>query len=210
MPTCDVCGNDYDRAMEITIGDERHTFDSFECAIHAIAPRCAHCGCRDHRPRPPGRRRDAAVARIAPGTRGTRSWPTAPDGRLRRRRSGLRLGRHGGTRDAAGRVLPRSTHGLRPRVPRRLEHGAMTMLAGPRFDRRRLLRGSLVAGGLAATGATWRAGNAFAFVPARPALTHGVQSGDVTAAPASSGRAPTGRPDARRGQRHAARSGARA
>jgi hypothetical protein len=20
-------------------------FDSFECAIHAIAPRCAHCGC---------------------------------------------------------------------------------------------------------------------------------------------------------------------
>ncbi len=20
-------------------------FDSFECAIHALAPRCAHCGC---------------------------------------------------------------------------------------------------------------------------------------------------------------------
>ena len=56
----------------------------------------------------------------------------------------------------------------------------MTMLAGPRFDRRRLLRGSLVAGGLAATGATWRAGSAFAFVPARPEITHGVQCGDVT------------------------------
>lgn len=23
-----------------------HTFDSFECAIHALAPVCAHCGCR--------------------------------------------------------------------------------------------------------------------------------------------------------------------
>ena len=21
------------------------TFDSFECAIHAMAPHCAHCGC---------------------------------------------------------------------------------------------------------------------------------------------------------------------
>jgi hypothetical protein len=32
--------------MEILRGDERHTFDSFECAIHALAPQCAHCGCR--------------------------------------------------------------------------------------------------------------------------------------------------------------------
>jgi hypothetical protein len=23
-----------------------HTFDSFECAIHALAPRCDHCDCR--------------------------------------------------------------------------------------------------------------------------------------------------------------------
>ena len=53
--------------------------------------------------------------------------------------------------------------------------GVTTMLAGPRLDRRRLLRGSLVAGGLAATGAGWRAGSAFAFVPDRPSLTHGVQ-----------------------------------
>ena len=22
------------------------TFDSFECAIHAMAPTCAHCGCK--------------------------------------------------------------------------------------------------------------------------------------------------------------------
>jgi hypothetical protein len=45
MAVCEICGNDYDKAMEITIGGERHVFDSFECAIHAIAPRCAHCGC---------------------------------------------------------------------------------------------------------------------------------------------------------------------
>jgi len=46
MATCEVCGNDYDKTMEITVaGGETHTFDSFECAIHAIAPRCGHCGC---------------------------------------------------------------------------------------------------------------------------------------------------------------------
>jgi hypothetical protein len=32
--------------MEITHQGGRHVFDSFECAIHAMAPRCAHCGCR--------------------------------------------------------------------------------------------------------------------------------------------------------------------
>jgi nitrite reductase/ring-hydroxylating ferredoxin subunit len=46
MPTCEVCGNEYDKAMEITVGGSTHVFDSFECAIHAIAPTCAHCGCR--------------------------------------------------------------------------------------------------------------------------------------------------------------------
>lgn len=45
MAACDVCGNDYDKAMEITRGGETRTFDSFECAIHALAPRCAHCSC---------------------------------------------------------------------------------------------------------------------------------------------------------------------
>jgi hypothetical protein len=45
VATCDVCGNDYDRAMEITVAGATHTYDSFECAIHALAPRCAHCGC---------------------------------------------------------------------------------------------------------------------------------------------------------------------
>jgi hypothetical protein len=43
---CEVCGNDYDKAMEITVGGTTHVFDSFECAIHAVAPTCAHCGCK--------------------------------------------------------------------------------------------------------------------------------------------------------------------
>jgi nitrite reductase/ring-hydroxylating ferredoxin subunit len=45
MARCEVCGNDYDKAMEIKVAGTTHVFDSFECAIHAIAPRCAHCGC---------------------------------------------------------------------------------------------------------------------------------------------------------------------
>jgi hypothetical protein len=47
MAVCEVCGNDYDKSMEVAVaGDEPHTFDSFECAIHALAPTCEHCGCR--------------------------------------------------------------------------------------------------------------------------------------------------------------------
>ena len=45
MPTCEVCENDYDKACEVVIGGERHTFDIFECAIHALAPVCPHCNC---------------------------------------------------------------------------------------------------------------------------------------------------------------------
>ncbi len=45
MATCDVCGNNYDKAFTLTQGDRTGTFDSFECAIHAFAPRCAHCEC---------------------------------------------------------------------------------------------------------------------------------------------------------------------
>jgi Rieske Fe-S protein len=45
MARCEVCGNEYDKTMEISVAGARHVFDSFECAIHAIAPRCEHCGC---------------------------------------------------------------------------------------------------------------------------------------------------------------------
>jgi hypothetical protein len=46
MSTCEVCGNDYDKAFTVTSGGRTHTFDSFECAIQALAPVCRHCGCR--------------------------------------------------------------------------------------------------------------------------------------------------------------------
>jgi hypothetical protein len=46
MAVCEVCGNDYDKTFEVSRNGESHTFDSFECAIHALAPSCAHCGCK--------------------------------------------------------------------------------------------------------------------------------------------------------------------
>jgi hypothetical protein len=46
MATCEVCGNDYDKSFEVILEGSTHVFDSFECAVHALAPTCAHCGCR--------------------------------------------------------------------------------------------------------------------------------------------------------------------
>lgn len=46
MATCELCGNDYDKAFTIRMDGADHVFDSFECAIAALAPSCAHCGCR--------------------------------------------------------------------------------------------------------------------------------------------------------------------
>ena len=46
MAVCEMCGNDYDKAFDVVMGGETHTFDSFECAIHSLAPTCEHCGCR--------------------------------------------------------------------------------------------------------------------------------------------------------------------
>lgn len=44
--TCRVCGNQYDKAMEIRVGGRTGTYDCFECAIHDLAPICAHCEVR--------------------------------------------------------------------------------------------------------------------------------------------------------------------
>jgi hypothetical protein len=44
--TCQVCGNHYDKAFTVVHGGRSFVFDCFECAIHALAPSCAHCGCR--------------------------------------------------------------------------------------------------------------------------------------------------------------------
>ena len=46
MDRCEVCGNEYDKAFTVDLAGERHVFDSFECAIHRLAPSCEHCGCR--------------------------------------------------------------------------------------------------------------------------------------------------------------------
>ncbi len=46
MARCEVCGNDYRLSFEVHAAGAVHTFDSFECAIHMMAPKCAHCECR--------------------------------------------------------------------------------------------------------------------------------------------------------------------
>lgn len=47
MATCEVCGNDYWMTFDVrTVSGESHTFDSFECAIHRLAPVCEHCQCK--------------------------------------------------------------------------------------------------------------------------------------------------------------------
>lgn len=47
MGRCDTCGNDYDKTFEVRTSSGRTmTFDCVECAAHALAPSCAHCGCR--------------------------------------------------------------------------------------------------------------------------------------------------------------------
>lgn len=46
MSPCDVCGNEYDKAFEVRYGGQAYVFDSFECAVHRLAPVCSHCGCR--------------------------------------------------------------------------------------------------------------------------------------------------------------------
>ena len=46
VAACEVCGNEYDKIIEVHQAGERHVFDSFECAIHALAPTCAHCHCK--------------------------------------------------------------------------------------------------------------------------------------------------------------------
>jgi hypothetical protein len=46
MAKCEVCGNDYYLSFEVVTAGQRHVFDSFECAIHKLAPVCEHCGCK--------------------------------------------------------------------------------------------------------------------------------------------------------------------
>jgi Zn finger protein HypA/HybF involved in hydrogenase expression len=45
MGTCTVCGNDSTRTFDIMYEGGILTFDSFQCAIHRLAPMCSHCDC---------------------------------------------------------------------------------------------------------------------------------------------------------------------
>jgi len=46
MAVCEVCGNDYYLSFEVVTAGNHHVFDCFECAVHKLAPVCAHCGCK--------------------------------------------------------------------------------------------------------------------------------------------------------------------
>ena len=43
---CETCGNGYDKPFQIVKDGKTYTFDSFECAIQALAPVCGNCGVR--------------------------------------------------------------------------------------------------------------------------------------------------------------------
>jgi len=44
MAICETCGNSYDKTFQVVMKGKTHTFDSFECAIHTLAPSCKVCG----------------------------------------------------------------------------------------------------------------------------------------------------------------------
>lgn len=46
MGQCVTCGNEYDKSFEVIAEGKRYVFDSFECAIQKLAPKCSHCACR--------------------------------------------------------------------------------------------------------------------------------------------------------------------
>lgn len=46
MGRCEGCGNEYEKSFQVVLNGEEHTFDSFECAIERLAPKCVNCGIR--------------------------------------------------------------------------------------------------------------------------------------------------------------------
>lgn len=44
--SCEVCGNNDKECFEVYLGRERHVFDSFECAMNAMLPKCSQCNCQ--------------------------------------------------------------------------------------------------------------------------------------------------------------------
>jgi len=46
MGVCETCGNRYEKSIQVQMNGIQHCYDCFECAIHALAPRCNNCGVR--------------------------------------------------------------------------------------------------------------------------------------------------------------------
>lgn len=46
MEKCDQCGNAYSKVFHVMMQEQEFAFDSFECAIEKLAPRCHHCNTR--------------------------------------------------------------------------------------------------------------------------------------------------------------------
>jgi hypothetical protein len=46
MARCEVCGTESNKTFVVIKAGASHVFDSFACAIQALAPPCAHCGCK--------------------------------------------------------------------------------------------------------------------------------------------------------------------
>lgn len=44
MAKCEICGSTCAEPIAVRFNDVTHTFDSLECAIVGLAPRCANCG----------------------------------------------------------------------------------------------------------------------------------------------------------------------
>lgn len=43
MGICETCGNEYKNVFSIKKDDQWYDFDSFQCAIQKLAPKCRHC-----------------------------------------------------------------------------------------------------------------------------------------------------------------------
>lgn len=45
MKNCDTCGGATEHPINVSLDGRTGHYDSFECAIHDVAERCAHCDC---------------------------------------------------------------------------------------------------------------------------------------------------------------------
>jgi hypothetical protein len=43
---CEVCGNHGNECFEVYLGKEKHVFDSFDCAMNGMLPKCIYCRCQ--------------------------------------------------------------------------------------------------------------------------------------------------------------------